>query len=101
MRTGILPGILAGLFSFVSLVYGQEKKTLTQEDYGKWQSIASADLSANGAWCAYQVSVQEDNDTLYVTNRMTNKLFKLEFASDAQFSKDNQWIASLPHWSSL
>jgi len=89
MRTAILPGILAGLFFFVSLVYGQEKKYLTQEDYGKWQSIAAADLSPDGAWCAYQVTVPEDNDTLYVTNRMTNKLFKFEFASGAEFSKDN------------
>lgn len=93
MRTQILPAILAGLFCLVSLVYAQEKKTLTQDDYGKWQSIAAADLSPDGAWCAYQVNVQEDNDTLYVANRMTNKIFKLEFASDAQFSKDNQWVA--------
>ncbi len=93
MRTELFPAILAGFFSLVSLVYGQEKKTLMQEDYGKWQSIAAADLSPDGAWCAYQVTVQEDYDTLYVANRMTNKMFKLEFASGAEFSKDNQWIA--------
>ncbi len=71
----------------------QQKKNLPSEDYGKWQSIASTELSPNGEWIAYQVTVQEDNDTLYVQNRSTGKLYKLEFGSIPEFSKDNQWIA--------
>ena len=70
-----------------------QKKYLTPDDYGKWQSLAAIDLSPNGEWVAYQVSVQEDNDTMFIVNRMTNKEYKLEFASTPEFSKDNQWIA--------
>ena len=77
----------------VSTAYSQQKKYLTPDDYGKWQSLASNDLSADGNWLAWQVTVQEDNDTLFVLNRNTNQQYKLEFSSNASFSKDNQWLA--------
>ena len=70
-----------------------QKKQLSPEDYGKWQSLGQTEISPNGAWIAYQIMVQEDNDSLYVANRATNKSFKLAFASTPEFSKDNQWLA--------
>ena len=81
------------MFFFFTSVNAQQKKQLTPDDYKKWQSLAYADLSPNGEWVAYQVTVQEDNDSLYVMNRNTNKMYKLEFGSTPEFSKDNQWIA--------
>lgn len=77
----------------VSLLQAQQKKNLQPEDYGKWQNIGASELSPNGDWIAYQILVQEDNDTLYVRNRITQKEFKLAFGSQPAFSKDNQWIA--------
>lgn len=71
----------------------QQKKTLTIDDYAKWQSIGANDLSPNGEWVAYQLLVQEDNDTLYVINRNNGKSYKLAFASNPEFSKDNKWLA--------
>jgi len=85
------------LLTITAFLFGQSsaqnKKNLTQEDYGKWQSIGASELSPNGAWVAYQIVVQEDNDTLYIVNRQTNKTYKLAFASTPEFSKDNQWLA--------
>lgn len=92
MRKGICACMLACLVCFTCL-QAQQKKYLTKEDYGRWQSIASADLSPDGQWIAYQITVQEGNDTMYVTNSKLNKQYKLEFASTAEFSKDNQWVA--------
>lgn len=82
-------------FSFLctTSTYGQPKKNLTADDYGRWQSLGSTDLSPNGEWIAYAVTVQEDNDTLFVFNRTTKKLYKLEFGSNFEFSNDNQWLA--------
>jgi dipeptidyl aminopeptidase/acylaminoacyl peptidase len=70
-----------------------QKKNLSADDYGKWQSIGASELSPNGNWIAYQIIVQEDNDSLYVVNRSTNKTYKLAFASSPEFSRDNQWLA--------
>ncbi|HEV7620164.1 MAG TPA: hypothetical protein VGO09_00450, partial [Flavisolibacter sp.] len=80
--------LLTGLSSLA-----QQKKYLTPDDYGKWQSLGVTNLSPDGIWVAYQVTVQEDNDSMYVLNRGTNKMYKLEFASAPEFSKDDQWIA--------
>ncbi|MDP1843454.1 MAG: prolyl oligopeptidase family serine peptidase [Sediminibacterium sp.] len=85
------------LLTITAFAFGQSsaqnKKNLTPEDYGKWQSIGASELSPNGAWVAYQIVVQEDNDTLYVVNKSTNKTYKLAFAGTPEFSKDNQWLA--------
>ena len=70
-----------------------QKKNLSAEDYGKWQSIGASELSPNGSWIAYQIIVQEDNDSLFVVNHTTNKTYKLAFASSPEFSRDNQWLA--------
>jgi dipeptidyl aminopeptidase/acylaminoacyl peptidase len=88
---------LACIFAFIifsfSIVVAQQKKNLTPDDYGKWQSIGASEISPNGEWVAYQITVAEDNDTLFLTNRNTNKIYKLAFASSPEFSKDNKWIA--------
>jgi dipeptidyl aminopeptidase/acylaminoacyl peptidase len=83
---------LVYLLLFTCSLQAQTKKTLTSDDYGKWQSIGATELSPNGEWLAYQITVQEDNDTLYVTNRVTQKKYKLEFGSLPEFSKDNKWL---------
>lgn len=86
--------MLLSIFVFFNLTtHAQQKKNLSPDDYGKWQSIGASDLSPNGEWVAYQITVQEDNDTLYLVNRTTQTTYKLEFASAPEFSKDNQWIA--------
>ncbi len=87
--------ILSFLFCFIigAATLSAQKKNLTAEDYGKWQSIGSSELSPNGAWVAYQIIVQEDNDTMYVVNRTTNKTYKLAYSGTPEFSKDNHWLA--------
>lgn len=77
----------------MTAVNAQTKKNLTPDDYGKWQSLGVTDLSPNGEWTVYQITVQEDNDSLFVTNRAGNKSYKLPFASMPDISKDNQWMA--------
>ena len=78
---------------FTSVVTAQTKKYLSSDEYGKWQSLSSTVISPNGEWVTYQIVVQEDNDTLFVINKQTQKSYKLEFASLPEFSKDNQWVA--------
>ena len=93
MNKSIFLSIVLSFLFFSLTIQAQEKKYLTPDDYGKWQSLGVTDLSPNGEWVAYQVIVQEDNDSLYLLNRVTNKSYKLEFAAAPEFSKDNQWVA--------
>jgi dipeptidyl aminopeptidase/acylaminoacyl peptidase len=88
-----ISSLALGFLFFSLTIYAQDKKYLTPDDYGKWQSLGVTDLSPNGEWVAYQVTVAEDNDSLYLLHRVTNKTYKLEFSSLPEFSRDNQWIA--------
>jgi hypothetical protein len=78
---------------FTSVITAQSKKYLSPDEYGKWQSLGATAIAPNGEWVAYQITVQEDNDTLFVINKQTQTSYKLEFASSPDFSKDNQWLA--------
>ncbi|MEO6914582.1 MAG: hypothetical protein ABI151_02145, partial [Chitinophagaceae bacterium] len=93
MYTLLQKSILFLLTLAVLSSQAQTKKNLTQDDYGKWQTLGATTLSPDGDWYAYQVTVQEDNDTLYAMNRKTNKSYKLAFSSRPEFSKDNKWLA--------
>jgi dipeptidyl aminopeptidase/acylaminoacyl peptidase len=92
MHKQLLVLLLVGAMTF-TISYAQTKKNLSPEDYGKWQSLSTINLSPDGQWSAYGITVQEDNDTIYVLNTATNKMHKLEFASSPEFSADNQWVA--------
>src|SRR5690606_12273931 len=69
-----------------------QKKYLTPDDYGKWQTIGATSFSPNGEWILYQVNVQEDNDSIFVMNRRTNKIHRLPFASSPEFAGDSKWL---------
>jgi hypothetical protein len=70
-----------------------QKKDLTPDDYGNWQTLATTGISPDGEWMLYHIMVQEDNDTMYVVNKNANKTYKLAFAANPEFSGDNQWLA--------
>ncbi|RYY31620.1 MAG: S9 family peptidase [Chitinophagaceae bacterium] len=87
-----------GFFLAVSLALfclsaSAQKKDLTPADYGKWQSLNATALSPDGAWAAWRITVEQDNDTTYLTNRTTRQTYKLAFASLPDFSGDNNWVA--------
>ncbi len=85
---------VSSLLSLLLVITMQaQKKNLTPDDYGKWQTIGTTSLSPNGNWILYQVNVQEDNDSLFVMNKITNEIHRLAFASSPEFSGDNKWLA--------
>lgn len=83
--------VIAGLV--IALSSSAQKKDLVPAEYGKWQSLSYADLSPDGNWVGYRITVEMDNDTLYLKNRTNNKQYKLEFGSQPEFSGDNAWLA--------
>ncbi len=90
-RIVLLAFFCTGVWS--ASLHAQLKKYLTPDDYGNWQSIGATEISPDGEWLAYQVNVQENNDSLFVKNRLSNKVYRLEFGSSPEFSRDNQWVA--------
>ncbi len=70
-----------------------EKKELTFDQFGKWRSINSADISDDGNWIAFGFSLRDKNDTLYVKSLVSEKQFQIPLGTNAKFSDDTHWIA--------
>lgn len=81
---------------FTSVITAQPKKYLSPDEYGKWQSLGATAISPNGEWVAYQITVQENNDTLFVINKRTQTSYKLEFASSRNFQKTTSGSLTVP-----
>ena len=74
------------------------KKALTVEDYTKWRSISSQEISGDGKWVAYTLQLTntvaaEAKPVLHLKNLETNEEIKVEHATGSIFSPDSKWIA--------
>ncbi len=73
--------------------WAQQKKTLTTDDYKKWERLSMMGVSPDGQWVAYRVQPDEGNDTLYLLNTKNDSIYKEAFGSGVQFSADSKWAA--------
>lgn len=81
------------LFSVNCLFAQTEKRTLMPDDYAQWQNLSRTVISPDGEWIAYTVTLVEGDDTLFVKNPNTDKLYKHALASNQAFSKNSEWLA--------
>lgn len=82
------------LFSASLNIYSQDtKKVLGVDDYPKWKKIVSTDLSDDGNWMVYGFLPNDGDDTLYIKNVVSEKVFLDPYCSDATFSPDSKWAA--------
>lgn len=81
------------LFS-ISLLIAQKQK-LNPEDYGQWQRITTAELSPEGNWFAYNISLVDGDGWLNIKKVGTDSTGKYKFMHGVQpeFSQDNKWAA--------
>jgi dipeptidyl aminopeptidase/acylaminoacyl peptidase len=74
------------------------KKVLSVEDYTKWRSIASQEISPDGKWVAYvaqvtNVPTEDAKPVLHILNLETNADVSVPQATAPVFSPDSKWIA--------
>jgi len=73
--------------------FSQEvKKTLGVADYPKWSRIVSTSLSDDGNWMTYSYRPNDGDDTLYIKNIESGKLYSDRYCSNPDFSSDSKWI---------
>jgi len=87
--------LIAALICFLNLFgqEGSEKKPFTIDDYGRWRSIVSTELSANGQWMTYGYRVERGDDEFYVKSLVGEKGFEIPRGRSPQFSEDSRWVA--------
>lgn len=74
------------------------KKAMTVDDYTKWRSIASQEISADGKWVAYTLQLTnttpaEAKPVLHLLNLETSVEVTVADATGGTFSADSKWIA--------
>jgi hypothetical protein len=73
------------------------KKALTIADYSRWRTITGQQMSADGKWVAFGLSLTnvptaETKPVLTILNTETNQKVEITDASGASFSSDSLWI---------
>ncbi len=71
----------------------EQQKPLTLEDYPEWSRIGSTSISNDGVWVSYTYSPNEGDDTLYLKNIESQKLYEEPYGSGPAFSDNGEWAA--------
>ena len=87
--------ILVGLTLFSQSATAQEKKPLTLDDYGQWNSIRNTSISPNGIWATYSYVPNDGDSRLYIREVEGDTLHSAINGKSVDFSLDNKWVAYL------
>jgi len=69
-------------------------KTISEKDYAGWQTLGPVSISGDGQWISWRITLNEGDDTLYISNPSTSVLYKYPLSSAGVFSSDSKWAAS-------
>lgn len=85
------------LFSFHSLAAQSQKQKLEPEDYGQWQYISSSELSADGNWFSYNISLEDGDGWLIIKEIGADSTEEHKFmhGERVDFSQNSKWAAFL------
>ncbi len=72
-----------------------QKQKLEPEDYDQWQMIAGTELSADGNWFAYNISLVDGDGWLIIKEVGADSTEEHKFIHGVRpdFSQDNKWAA--------
>lgn len=88
------PELLAVVLALVaSPLSAQEKPTLTEDDYGKWERLGAATISPAGEWLAVQISRVNDEDELRIHRTDSDSVVAVPYGARPAFSDDGRWVA--------
>ncbi len=88
--------ILVPLFLLPTVGGGQEagqKKPLTLEDYDRWRTVVSTEISNDGRWMTYAYGHREGEDTLYAKELDGSRLYTLPGGENPTFAENSRWLA--------
>ena len=76
-----------------ALVANAQQKTLSIKDYSKWSRVVSTSISNDGKWMTYGLRPNGGDDTLFVKNIDSEKVFKIKYAINPSFSENSKWVS--------
>ena len=79
--------------TFVTLVGQDTIRVIKPSDYAKWQTLGSFSISDDGSWVSWNISLVDGDDTLYIKNPASSKIYKFALSTGLVFSTDSKWAA--------
>ena len=84
------------VFLGCQIAFAQIKKKISAEiDYEKWHTLENEKLAPNGNWITFELTYENENDTLVLKQSKSKKQFNFSNGSDGQFSTDSKWLTLL------
>ncbi|RZL21470.1 MAG: S9 family peptidase, partial [Pedobacter sp.] len=82
-------------FVLISSAVFAQKKPLDHSVYDAWESVGSKQLTNNGLWASFVVSLQEGDGNLFFQETITPSGRKLKIArgTNLSFSNDSKFAA--------
>ncbi|KGO85907.1 hypothetical protein Q765_13835 [Flavobacterium rivuli WB 3.3-2 = DSM 21788] len=79
-------------------LYGQaqQKRELSQKDYGLWSTVEMQNASEKGEWISYNVLYKGLSDTLFVKNKAATRTYGYPKAYNGKFIHDRWFVCQLP-----
>jgi hypothetical protein len=79
------------------LAQAPARKAMTVDDYTKWRSISSQEISGDGKWVVYvlqltNVAPTDTKPVLHLRNLQTNDEITVADATGPAFSTDSKWL---------
>ncbi|MCK7535666.1 MAG: hypothetical protein MZV63_34090 [Marinilabiliales bacterium] len=86
-----IPLFLVICLSFLQLSGQDKKPTIAPADYTKWQTLGSSVISDDGKWISWSIRMVEGDDSLFIKNPTTGKVYAYPLSSGITFSSDSRW----------
>ena len=66
----------------------QQKKSLTENDYGRWGTLEVKSISEEGKWASYAMRYENHEDTLFVRSTINTKSYVFPKGDNGQFGRE-------------
>lgn len=73
------------------------KRKITQSDYGSWATLWPKVLSTDGNWTSYQIDYEQSQDTLFVQSTKSDQTYVFAGGSDGRFALENYFASLMPN----
>lgn len=84
--------VILTLLLSVNCLEAQQKKLITPEDYGKWESLRNTTISKDGNWASYQVDQGNKDKTTFLYNISKQETSTYKNTAGAKFSETGAWF---------
>lgn len=94
--SGLFASFLLLLLTCPQVGQAQQKKLVTEKDYGRWGTFWVKDISDQGKWASYEMTYENHKDTLFLQRTSGNESYAFPKGTDARFGGEKIFTLLMP-----